>query len=123
MVDDKDSITTTLALILAQQGFAAIPARTAEEAVGLARENSPVCLVCDIVMGKMNGIQAAIEIQSLCPGCRVILMSGNNTAGELIDSARERGFDFEILAKPFHPRVLLERLRGWNLLPGTIEIA
>ncbi len=110
VVDDEASITRTLALILHQAGFTPIPAHSAEEAVKLAREYPPDCVICDIVMGTMNGIEAAIQIRALCPECRIVLMSGHSTAADLLEAHRARGLEFDVLAKPFHPSVLLKRL-------------
>src|SRR5579875_1824396 len=103
VVDDEEAIVKSLAIILRQHGFDAVIAQSAEEAVRMARESAPDCLVCDIVMGAMNGIDAAIAIRELCPECRILLMTGHGSASAWLESARERGFEFDVLAKPFHP--------------------
>lgn len=110
VVDDENSITMTLAIILRQRGFSIVVAHSGEDAVRLAGEHAPDFVVSDIVMGEMNGIEAAIRIQSLCPSCRIVLMSGNSTVNEMLEATRARGFEFEVLAKPFHPSALIEKL-------------
>lgn len=112
IVDDERTIARTLALILHQAGFIPVTAHTAEEAIRLARGLPPDCLVCDVVLGELNGIEAAIQIRALCPECKIILMSGHGDAGELLDEARSRGHEFHLMAKPFHPRELIARLSG-----------
>lgn len=114
VVDDERVIADTLTAILRDRGFNAMTAYSAEAAIAMARESSPQFLVCDIVLlGGMNGIEAAIQIGALCPDCRIILISGMAESGELLDKARARGHDFEIiLAKPFHPTELIDRLQG-----------
>jgi DNA-binding NtrC family response regulator len=65
----------------------------------------------DVVMPKLNGIEAAIQICMLIPECRVLLSSGQAaTAGMLTDASLE-GHNFEMLQKPIHPTDLIARLR------------
>ena len=39
-------------------------------------------------------------------------MSGNNSTAELLKAAQEQGHAFDVLAKPVHPEVILERLKS-----------
>lgn len=118
IVDDEVSVAETLSLILQAHGYQTIVAHSGESAVLLAREAAPDALVCDIVMPGMSGIETAIEIRGLCPVCRILLISGQMLSDELLDKARADGHDFEVLAKPFHPNLLIERLRGGTLAPA-----
>ncbi|HKR27697.1 MAG TPA: response regulator [Terriglobales bacterium] len=112
IVDDESSIARTLSLILEAHGYRAAIARSGDEAVEQARASAPDVFVCDIVMPGISGIEAAIQIRTLCPECRIMLMSGNTVSTELLDQARARGHEFEVLAKPFHPTRLMEWLQG-----------
>lgn len=112
IVDDEPAIANTLSLILEHHGYRSIVARSGEEAVELARSTPPHVLVCDVIMHEMNGIEAARQIRSLCPECRIILMSGNVNTTQLLEDARSAGDEFQILVKPFHPTELINKLRG-----------
>jgi len=46
----------------------------------------------------------------------VLLVSGNEKAADLLNEANERGYDFEILAKPVHPSVIIDRLSEMSVL-------
>jgi CheY-like chemotaxis protein len=59
----------------------------------------------------MNGIEAAINIRAFLPSCKILLFSGQAATADLLESARAKGHDFEILAKPVHPQDLLAKLR------------
>lgn len=63
------------------------------------------------MMEPVDGIQAALAIQAICPDCTVLLMSANERTSKLLADAVRNGYDFEILAKPVYPTVILERLR------------
>jgi CheY-like chemotaxis protein len=110
VVDDERAIAATLATILEYRGYETAKAYSGEEAVQIARSFQPDCVVSDVVMGEMNGIDAAIEILHVLPHCKVLLVSGNAGYGNLLENARANGFDLEILLKPVPPLELLERI-------------
>ena len=110
VVDDERAIASTLATILENRGYETATAYSGEEAVQVARSFQPDCIVSDITMGAMNGVDAAIEILRALPYSKVLFVSGNASYGDLLEKARARGFDFEILVKPVPPPVLLERI-------------
>ena len=112
VVDDEAAITETLSLILKRQGYRVRIAHTGEEAVEQARASAPDALVCDIIMPGITGIEAALQVRALCPDCRIILISGAIISTELLERARADGNEFEVLAKPFHPNLRLDLLRG-----------
>lgn len=92
---------------------------TGEEAIEMARASSPDVLLCDVMLPGRNGIDTALIIRELCPACRILLMSGNDFAAPLLENARKLGNNFHVMAKPFHPRELLERLQDG---PATLPI-
>lgn len=110
VVDDENGILVTLSAILKDHGFTVFGARSGEEAVSLARGIEPDWVVSDVVMGSLSGIDAAIQIRDRCPSCQIVLFSGNALTSDLLAEARSRGYDFEILSKPFHPTELLQRM-------------
>lgn len=112
VVDDERIIADTLTLILKQQGFQTSTAYSGESAVADCAAVCPDVLISDVMMGMLNGIDAAIQIRQLVPACRVILISGQAATGDLLEEARKRGHEFEILAKPVHPSVLLQKVRS-----------
>lgn len=63
-----------------------------ETGVELARNREFDYLVTGVVMPQMNGIEAAIEICKLLPGCKVVLVSGNNDSCALLQEALSRGY-------------------------------
>jgi DNA-binding NtrC family response regulator len=111
VVDDEDIIASTLELILISQGFDARSFVDPVDALRAAQSVSPVLLVTDVVMPKMNGIELANEIRQQYPDCRVLLSSGHGSTSELLLAANVQGHPFEILAKPVHPELLLEKIK------------
>src|SRR5215467_1888216 len=111
VVDDERVIADTLAIILNQSGFNASAVYTGMAAVERAKEDKPDLIISDVIMPDMNGIEAAIRIRQLLPGCKILLFSGQAATADLLEKARAQGHEFEILAKPVHPQDLLAKLR------------
>jgi CheY-like chemotaxis protein len=112
VADDERLIADSLAIILTQSGFEATAAYSGEEVVEIANALQPDILVTDVVMGAMNGIEAATLVREMLPSCRIVLLSGHVITADLLDEARGQGHEFEIIAKPLHPNQLIAHLRG-----------
>ncbi len=112
VVDDEQVIANTLAMILNQSGFEAHPVYSGEKAVEMAATLQPDMLITDVIMADLNGIDAAIRIRAMLPAIKILLFSGQAATADLLEKARARGYEFEILAKPVHPQDLLSKLRG-----------
>jgi CheY-like chemotaxis protein len=112
VADDERVIADTLAMILNQSGFQARVAYTGEKALELAAEFKPDMLISDVIMGGLNGIDAAIKIREILPNIKILLFSGQAATADLLEKARAQGYEFEILAKPVHPQDLLAKLRS-----------
>jgi CheY-like chemotaxis protein len=112
VADDERVIADTLAIILNQAGFDATAVYSGEKAVEMAEILKPDMLISDVIMTDLNGIDAAIQIRAMLPGCKILLFSGQAATADLLDRVRVQGHEFEILAKPVHPQDLLARLRS-----------
>jgi CheY-like chemotaxis protein len=112
VVDDERVIADTLAMILNQSGFDARAVYSGEKAVDMASTFTPDMLITDVIMADLNGIDAAIMIRSILPKIKILLFSGQAATADLLEKAREKGHEFEILAKPVHPQDLLSRLKA-----------
>ena len=110
VVDDERPIADMLAVILNRNNYNAEAAYGGMEAVERSREFCPDLVLTDVVMPDMNGVEAAMQIRRICPDCHILLFSGMATTADLLADARQRGESFEMIAKPVHPRYILERL-------------
>ena len=110
IADDEHVIADTLAAILNHGGFEARAVYTSAAALEVAREFAPDLLITDIIMAGLDGIDIAIRIKALLPGVRVFLLSGQAATVDLLERRNAAGQGFEILAKPVHPRDLINRL-------------
>ena len=111
VVDDERVISDTLTAILRLNGFAATSFTNPLDALDNAHSASPDLLLSDVAMPQLSGIELAIQIRETCPNCKILLFSGQATTSDLLQDARERGHEFQLVTKPVHPTDLLQRIR------------
>ena len=107
VADDEPNIADTLARILQTSGFEAIAVHSGEAAVATASTFLPDVAILDVMLGGLNGIDAASMIVQQRPSCRIVLFSGHPDTAKLIESGET---PFEIFAKPVAPLRLLQHL-------------
>ncbi len=112
VVDDERLIADSLTMILGKSGFDTRAAYSGEMAVAMARNFCPDMLITDVVMPGMTGIEAAIQVRDMLPSCKVLLFSGQLAAEGLVQMARERNQEFELISKPVHPDELIAKLQS-----------
>lgn len=112
VVDDEHAIASSLARILRFEGFDDVSFFTdPRKALDTVSAKTPDLLITDVVMLPFTGLELAIELRKVCPDCKIILFSGSPSTSQLLEIANGEGFNFEILAKPVHPRDLLAKVR------------
>jgi CheY-like chemotaxis protein len=112
VVDDEPIIADTLVNILEGEGHDALAFSHGESAVKWAMMIRPDAIISDVIMPGMNGIETAKAILKVLPNCRIILFSGQAASSDLLAKAGAEGYQFEVLAKPINPDVLLRKLKS-----------
>lgn len=119
IVDDEVAIADTLGLIFRVQHYEVQVAYSAERAIEIIAEWRPDLAILDVILPEMNGIDLAIVTKANYPACHVLLFSGHANTTMLLEEAGKKGHQFEVLAKPVHPTVMLQR--ATDLLDGPEE--
>jgi CheY-like chemotaxis protein len=123
VVDDEPVIAETLATILRLSGFLATSFTSPLDALNWTRTIVPDLVITDVVMPEMSGIELAIKIKASCADCKVLLFSGQAATTDLPFAAKAEGYEFEVLAKPVHPKDLLNRLKSLKVNPSLASQA
>jgi DNA-binding NtrC family response regulator len=110
VVDDEKCIADTLAAILRKSGYEASAFYNAQSALAEMETCRPELVISDVVMPGMNGVDMAVLIRKRQPECKVLLFSGQASTLNILDMVGQRGYDFELLAKPIHPTDLLAKI-------------
>jgi DNA-binding NtrC family response regulator len=110
VVEDEKVIADTLGQILRVNGYDVRVAYSAEDALEIISGWSPSLAVLDVMLPGMNGIELAFKLMQADPGCQILLFSGAPAVNSIVQQARSEGHEFEILAKPVHPNVMLNAI-------------
>jgi CheY-like chemotaxis protein len=119
VVDDEKVIADTLSIILSKSGFSTMTAYDGVAALQLAKDLKPDLVISDVMMPGMTGIELAITITQTVPTCKILLFSGQAATVDLLEEARNAGYNFTTLTKPVHPTDMLKRISECLAKPGT----
>ncbi|HLW55345.1 MAG TPA: response regulator [Candidatus Angelobacter sp.] len=114
VIDDETGIADSLMEILNGNGYEAVAFYDGQSAIESARQRCPDLVLADVMMPRLNGVETVIAIRNICRRTRIVLFSGQAGTVDLLESARARGYEFELLAKPIHPDKLLKKLADFK---------
>ena len=109
IVDDDHHLRQGFQRLLDAEGYETRTAASAEEALNLMREKMPQCVVMDVRMPGMDGLEALKRMRALegCPP--VVIMTAYSTTETAIEATRLGAFDY--MLKPFDIPQVLELLQ------------
>ncbi len=108
VVDDDRRMVKTICDILKVKGYETVEAYTGEEAIDKTRSDGPDCVLMDIRMPGINGVEALKKIKEFSPDVPVVLMSAYATES-LADEGRQLGA-YGVLTKPVDIEIVLSFL-------------
>ena len=111
LVEDETRVRKLIAGVLATRGYTVIEATRGEEAIRLCKEHKGKIdlAVVDVVMPEMSGPDLARQVAPLCPGLRLLYISGYTDEAIVHHGIHESGAAF--LQKPFLPDALARKVR------------
>jgi len=110
VVNKEPAIAETVLEILNKNGYAAIAAYDAEDALETALLIPPELVIAEIDLPGLNGIEVAAELKKKIPDCKVLLLAGQAERAELHGTAKAAGLDAEVVEKPVHATELLAQV-------------
>jgi CheY-like chemotaxis protein len=111
IVDDERLIADTLSVIFRGAGYETFTAYDGLRGLDAARKLAPKLVLSDVVMPGLDGVTMAMEIRTILPEVSVLLLSGQARTRDLLHSAEEKGFHFDLLEKPIHPDELIRKVK------------
>ncbi len=105
VVDDEADLLEIVSDRLEGEGYRVLTARDGIEALERARTARPACIILDLKMPRLGGLDALAELRREAPAAHVIVLTGSPNR-PLAEACRARGAD-DFLLKPFDPRELL----------------
>lgn len=111
VVDDEVTIRTLMTRILRRDGCTVLETGAPEQAIELARGAGAglSLLISDVVLPGLSGAELCERIATLCPGVRILLVSGYPEDERVRDLVA--GHRVAYLGKPFTPDMLMSKVR------------
>ena len=94
IVDDEINILKTLVSILQDEGHIVFSAENGEEALNFLRKNDVDCVILDIWLPDIDGIEILERIMTLYQDIAVIMISGHGSIDIAVKSTKLGAFDF-----------------------------
>jgi two-component system response regulator FixJ len=121
VVDDDDAVRDSLAFLFRSGGYEVRSYGSAQEALaGLDRETRG-CVVTDVRMPGMSGIDLLRELRASVPVVSVIVITGHGDVGLAVEAMKAGAVDF--LEKPFPDEALLSAVREALATPNASGVA
>lgn len=111
LVEDEPTVRLMAQLMLEKIGYSVLVAASPQEALEKCRSTQIGidCLLTDVIMPGMNGVELSVAIRALYPGIGIVYMSGYSSDMIAHRGVLEQGVIF--LQKPFDVITLTEKIR------------
>ena len=109
IAEDDKKTASLVSLYLEKDGFETIIAHDGKQALDLAREKRPVCVILDIMLPLVDGWDVCREIRSFSD-VPIIMLTARREEMDRISGLTMGADDYVV--KPFSPRELVARVRA-----------
>lgn len=108
LVDDELAVRDALTLLLKTSGFAVISYDSAEAFLNNYVADQPGCLILDVTMPVMGGLELQEELVKRNINIPIIFISGNADILNSVKAIKAGAVDF--LEKPFDNQMFIQRI-------------
>jgi two-component system response regulator AtoC len=109
IIDDEENFRHMLSLILSKEKYEVDTASNGEEGLQKITASAFDQVLCDIRMGRMDGLEFLREVQKIGVDATIIMMSAYGTLDIAIEAMKLGAYDY--ISKPFKPDEIILTLR------------
>ncbi|MGC4056750.1 MAG: response regulator [Chitinophagaceae bacterium] len=110
VIDDERAIRASLSEILSFEGYKVEEASDGAEGLKKILANAYDCVICDIKMPKMDGLEVLEKVMAEKPDTQIIIISGHGNIETAVEAVKKGAFDY--ISKPPDLNRLLITLRN-----------
>ena len=110
IVDDDDSVRSALQGLMKVAGLPALTFASAEEFLQSGKQGQTACLISDIRMAGMSGLELQARLNSERQRIPIIFITAHGEEDMRLQALRAGAVEF--LAKPFDDEILLDSVRA-----------
>lgn len=115
VIDDDAALRESLAFLLDSAGFLARTYDSAAEFLEVAQGLAGDCIVTDVRMPGMNGLEMTLKLKTMGVGLPIVMITGHGDVPMAVESMKAGVADF--LEKPFDDEALLRAIRSAMAAP------
>jgi FixJ family two-component response regulator len=108
VIDDDEAVRSALAMLLRSVGLASAQYTSAQQFLSDYRPAGPGCLLLDVRLPGMSGLELQERLSSTGFALPIIVMTGHGDIQMAVRAMRAGALDF--VEKPFHDQTLLDRV-------------
>jgi two-component system, LuxR family, response regulator FixJ len=109
LIDDDDGVRQAVAFLLTTSGFAVRVYESAPAFLGALPTVQPGCIVTDVRMPEMDGLELQRQLKLRGVGLPVIVITGHGDVPLAVEAMKAGAVDF--IEKPFNDEKLLSAIR------------
>jgi two-component system response regulator FixJ len=109
IVDDDSGVRSSIRILLKSVGISTTAFASAKEFLAAYDQAQPGCLVLDIRMPGMSGMELQLELNRLGAVIPVVFITGHGDVPMAVEAMQQGAFDF--LQKPFRDQDLIHRIQ------------
>lgn len=109
VIDDDEAVRDSLAAQLDSAGFIVRKFASAREFLGEARSLLPGCLISDVRMPELDGLELLDRLMTLGVRFPTVMMTGQGDVGMAVRAMKAGAIDF--VEKPFSDEIILECIK------------
>lgn len=109
IVEDEETMVTSLRALLAREGFQVIAAREGPEGVEAARTTRPDLILLDLALPGLDGLEVCRRVR-LFSTAPTIMLTARASEGDKVTGLDVGADDY--VTKPFSPRELIARVKA-----------
>src|SRR5579864_4493480 len=109
IVDDDEAVRNSLRLLLKSVGLPTTALASAQEFLATYHPDQPGCLVLDVRMPGMSGLELQQQLNLRGAVIPVIFITGHGDIPMAVEAMQQGAFDF--LQKPFRDQDLIDRIQ------------
>ena len=112
IIDDEKAIRQSLAAYLEDHNYEVITAENGRQGLAFISSEKPDLMLLDLRMPEMDGIEVLRHVKKIMPDLPVIVISGVNRIGDVVNALRHGAWDY--LEKP---------IKNFTVLDHSIHLA
>ncbi len=109
LIDDDDGVRQALTFLLTNSGYAVRVYESANTFLEVLATLQPGCIVTDIRMPGMSGLDLQRQLKARRVGFPVIIMTGHGDVQLAVEAMKEGAIDF--IEKPFSDEILISAIQ------------